>query len=196
MVKKKLTLENTPRKLWSFLKKDSWPSFVISLLLAFVFIKYIFFPTLSFATGTPLPLVIVESCSMYHSAELEDVLQNSIYQDYNIDLEATKDWPLKNGLNKGDIIFTLSPKNIEVGDVVIFNANKRTPIIHRTISINEQGQTITTKGDHNPALLKEEKDISKNSLIGRAVFRVPYLGWVKLIFFEYNRPEKEKGFCT
>ena len=179
------------KKLWTFLKEDSWQSLVVTLILAFVIIKYIFFPLLSLATGTALPLVIVESCSMYHTDGLDEVLQNQIYEDHGITFENTADWSLKNGLNKGDIVFAVSAKNIKVGDVIIFNAGRSHPVIHRTISTNP----LTTKGDHNSGLLSEEQNINPDTLIGKAVFRIPAIGWIKLIFFEPFRNDAEKGLC-
>lgn len=54
-------------KLWYILWKDnSVKGWIISILFIFLFMKFIFFPTISFVTGTALPLAIVESCSMYH----------------------------------------------------------------------------------------------------------------------------------
>lgn len=176
-----------------FLKKDSWMSLVVTLVLAFILIKFIFFPFLSLVTGTSLPLVIVESCSMYHSTDLGNVLANRIYEDNGISPENTTDWNLKNGLSKGDIVFVLGVSEPEVGDVIIFNSDRTHPIIHRIISIDEEG--ITTKGDHNPSVYYFDKDITNEQLIGRAIFRIPFVGWAKLIFFEHLRPEGERGVC-
>lgn len=181
------------RRFWEFLKKDSWQSVVVSLILAFLIIKFIFFPLLSLSTGTELPLVIVESCSMYHPGSMENVLGNPIYSEYNISLSDAESWGFKNGINKGDIIFVVGPKNIEKGDVIIFAAGTPNPIIHRAIRVDD---TLTTKGDHNSGLLEVEKNIQRNQLIGKAVFRIPYLGWVKLIFFEFGRPASERGLCS
>ena len=58
------------KRMWHFLKEDTWQSLGVFLLLALLFIKFIFFPTLAFITGTQLPLVIVESCSMYHDKNI------------------------------------------------------------------------------------------------------------------------------
>jgi len=191
------------KKFWGFLKKDSWQSLLVSLILAFLIIKFIFFPLLSLLTGTALPLVIVESCSMYHSESLEKVIENPLYSEHNINIENTTDWSFKSGLNKGDIIFVIHPKNLKIGDVLIFNANKnstsRYPIIHRIISL----EPLETKGDHNPVQLNlqnnlnkvDETNISQEQLIGKAVFKIPLLGWVKLIFFEQSRPVNERGLC-
>lgn len=188
-----MTFKEKAKRFWNFLREDSWPSFFVSLLLVLIFIKFIFFPTLTALTGTPLPLVIVESCSMYHSTSLENIMNDKIYSNYDLSYENTSDWSLKNGFNKGDIIVVLGPKNVSIGDVIIFNAGQSYPIIHRVIEIDE-GQ-YTTKGDHNFGLLPFEKDIDSDQVIGKAVFRIPYLGWVKLFFFDVFKPSDQRGFC-
>jgi signal peptidase I len=187
--------KNIFKRSWKFLKKDTWLSLLVSLVIAFLFIRFLLFPLLSLITGASLPLVIVESCSMYHSNELEEILENPIYKEYGIDINDTEKWVFQDGLNKGDIVFVLGAEkeDLKIGDVIIFNANKQNPLIHRIISINNG---VTTKGDHNSALLEAEKNIKQEQIIGRAVFRVPYLGWIKLIFFEFFRNPLERGFCT
>ena len=187
-----MDLKFSAKKTWEFLKSDSWSALFVNLLFAFLIIKFIFFPLLSFFTGTSLPLVIVESCSMYHSENLQGILSNSIYSEHNITLEDTKTWNFKNGINKGDIIFAVSPKDFSVGDIIIFNAGATNPIIHRVI---QTSQIITTKGDHNSGLLDMEKNIDKNQIVGKAVFRIPYIGWIKLIFFDFFKDPSERGFC-
>ncbi len=182
------------KNIWGFLRKDSFLSLVVDFILAFLIIKFIFFPLLSIATGTALPLVIVESCSMYHSDGLEEVLQNPIYASNGVTLNDAEDWSFKNGMNKGDIIFVINPKNAEIGNVVIFNGGVAHPIIHRIIA--ETNTKISTKGDHNIGQLSIEQDINKERLIGKAVFRIPYIGWLKLIFFEFSRSPEEKGLCN
>lgn len=193
--------KNIFKRFWIFLKKDTWGSFVVTLLIAFIIIKFIFFPLLSLVTGTALPLVIVESCSMYHSESMEKVMQNSVYSQFNLSLENSKKWGFQNGLNKGDIIFVISPKKAKIGDVIIFGSgNSGTPIIHRIISLNP----MQTKGDNNPVQLIpsnnpgriDETNIVKEQLVGKAVFRIPYLGWLKLIFYEGSRSPEDRGLCS
>ena len=181
------------KKFWNFLREDSWQSLIVSLIIAFVLIKFVFFPVLSFLTGSALPLVIVESCSMYHDDGLEKVLENEIYADYGLEFEDARGWDFQDGLSKGDVIFVASAKNAKVGDVVIFEGGARHPIIHRVIESNDA--RITTKGDHNRGILPTEKDIDKDKLIGKAVFKIPVVGWVKLIFFEWQRAPEERGLC-
>jgi len=187
------------KKIWSFLKEDTWPSFFVDLVLAFLIIKFVFFPLMSLATGSAMPLVIVESCSMYHSTNLEDVMKNPIYNNFNLTLQDAKSWNFKGGINKGDIIFVLRPTNIRIGDVIIFASTSTNPIIHRVISLTP----LETKGDHNSAQLDpdnnpqgvDETNIQKSQLQGKAIFRIPYLGWIKLIFFEPFRASQDRGIC-
>jgi hypothetical protein len=64
-------VKNFFKKFWFILWKDnSLKGWLLSLIVIFVFIRFIFFPVLSLATGTSLPLAIVESCSMYHNGNL------------------------------------------------------------------------------------------------------------------------------
>jgi signal peptidase I len=193
MVKVKEEKENLFKKFWEFLKEDSWQSMVVSLILAFLFIKFIFFPSLSFFTGSALPLVIVESCSMHHSRSLSTILDDNIYNEFNIDSSYADKFPFKNGLEKGDIIFVTGAKNAKVGDVIIFNAGQQYPIIHRIVSSDG---TVTTKGDNNPGLLPIERNVSKDKLVGKAALRIPYLGWIKLIFYEPFRAQSARGLCN
>jgi len=59
------------QKFWHLLwKEDSFKGWLFSIVVLFVFIKFIFFPVLGLVTGTALPLAIVESCSMYHQGNL------------------------------------------------------------------------------------------------------------------------------
>jgi len=183
------------KKILGFFKEDSWMSLIVTLILAFILIKYVFFPLLSLATGTALPLVIVESCSMYHSDSLEEIMENDIYRDYGLKFKDTGNWSFRNGLNKGDIIFVLGvdKEDISVGNVVIFEGGSKHPIIHRVIETGDG--KITTKGDHNQGLLGNEVDIDSELVVGKAVFRVPLVGWIKLIFFEFNQAGSERGLC-
>lgn len=189
-----MSMKESLKKFWAFLKEDSWPSFVVSLVIALIVIKFMFFPLLSLATGTALPLVIVESCSMYHSMELDQIMTEGIYRDYNLTMNDTKGWIFKNGFTKGDIIFVVGAKNAKVGDVIIFNGGQSNPIIHRVVGIDASGK-YTTKGDNNLGFLPYEKGISPDLVVGKAVFKIPALGWVKLIFFDWRKPVEQRGFC-
>ncbi len=214
-----MNIREEAKKFWKFLNQDSWQSTLTFVFLFMIFIMFIFSPLLGILTGFgysesmikptlkssfpfigissgSMNLVIVESCSMYHRETLKGILENGIYAENNISLEDTVDWSFKRGFNKGDIIFSIAPKNLEVGDVIIFNSNQqnvRYPIIHRIIRAEE---TYTTKGDNNPGLLVYEQDISRQQVLAKSVFRIPYIGWIKLILFDWQKSANQRGLCN
>jgi signal peptidase I len=195
------------KKFWYILWKDeSLKGWIISLAVLFIFIKFIFLPLLSLATGTPLPLSIVESCSMYHQGNVFSDYDSwwerngDKYQKFNITEEEFSHFIFKRGFSKGDILFVtgVNPETLKVGDIIIFDAGRENPIIHRIINIKkEEGKYIfSTMGDNNEGQLSSEREIDEDRLVGKAVFRiVPYLGWGKLIFYEHLRPANERGLC-
>ncbi len=184
---------NFLKKFWNFLREDSWQSWIVSLILAFVIIKLIFFPLLSFLLATPLPLVVVESCSMYHGSDFDSWWeQNGLwYENKKIDKEDFESFHFTNGLNKGDIVLVSGRGDYSVGDVIIFQSSFKYPLIHRIVS----DFPLSTKGDKNFDQLSQEMDISDEDVIGKAVLRIPGVGWLKLIFFEALKGNGEKGFC-
>ncbi|MEK6906292.1 MAG: signal peptidase I [Nanoarchaeota archaeon] len=203
-----MNLKEMWKKFWFLLwKDDSLKGWFFSLIFLFVFIKFIFFPTLSFVTGTTLPLAIVESCSMYHDGNLLSDFdgwwkENSgKYEDVNIEKKEFSDFIFKKGFNKGDILFIVGakPDKLKVGDIIIFESGQRNPVIHRVIEIKERDdeRIFSTLGDNNNGQLVFEKEINSDRIVGRAVFKIaPYLGWIKLVFFEGQKSELERGFCS
>ena len=199
---KKIEQKSEPKtilgKIWNFLWKDEsiW-SWIVSLVLAFLLVKFIFFPGLSLLLGTSMPLVVVESSSMHHSGSflgnilgLQDDFEiwwqekGSWYLEQGISkLEAEK-WPLRTGFEMGDIILVTKSKNLEIGDIIIFEANQKHPLIHRIVEIKNENNELVyeTKGDNNSGQLTIEKSITRDKIIGKAQFKIPKLGWVKLGF--------------
>jgi len=113
-----------------------------------------------------------------------------------LSLADTPKWNFQNGVSKGDIIFVVGPKNIKVGDVIIFQAGAKNPLIHRVISIKDG--VYSTKGDNyrtNAGQLQSELAIQKDQIIGKSLFKVPFIGWAKLIFFEFSRSPMDRGMC-
>jgi len=116
------------------------------------------------------------------------------YEDHDISKEQFLGFSLKNGFRKGDIIIVWGRFIPKVGDIVIFQANSGStaprPIIHRIVNI-ENG-IIQTKGDHNQLQLTasnniystDETNIRDSQIIGKAMFKVPYLGWPKIWMVE------------
>jgi len=173
------------KKFWHLLWKDnSFKGWLLSIIFLFIVIKFIFFPFLSLVTGTSLPLAIVESCSMYHKGNLFSDFdmwwshQEDKYPEFIINKLDFQNFPMKNGFNKGDILLIVraDPEKLEVGNIIIFNVNQRNPVIHRIVDI---------------------KEITENQLVGKAILKIaPYVGWIKLIFYEWQKPSSEKGLCS
>lgn len=163
-----------------------------------------------------MPLAIVESCSMYHkqdyllTSDFSDwwERQESKYKELEITNEQFKEFVLKRGFNKGDILFAIKakPEKLKVGDIIMFDAGQNNPLIHRIIKIRKENQEyiFSTIGDNNHQsfiatnnpLGIDEININENQLVGKAVFKIaPYLGWGKLIFYDWRKPKAEQGLC-
>ncbi|MBW2982837.1 signal peptidase I [Candidatus Woesearchaeota archaeon] len=209
--------------------EDSIASWAVNVILAFLIIKFLVYPLLSVALGTSLPIVAVVSESMDHGYTKEyDSTCNKEYelcghklserpsgvafQDYwercgdwyeerGITAGAFRDYPFSNGFSKGDIIILAGeePEDISVGEVIVFQARKPYPIIHRVVDKHDtpQGYVFETKGDHNPIQISggidpglDETDVREEQVLGVAKARVPYLGWVKVGLVELITPSR------
>ncbi len=184
------------KKVWYFIWEDNsiW-SWIVNIILAFLIIKFLVYPGLGLVFGTTHPVVAVVSGSMEHEGGFDnwwntncgDLLQKEIYGEFEITQETFMEYKFKNGFNKGDIMIVLGPKNIGIGDVIVFNANTpMDPIIHRVVNITEENSTYyyTTKGDYNCGFNNFEMSVPHEQLLGKAVLRLPFLGWVKIAFLE------------
>jgi len=82
----------------------------------------------------------------------------------------------------GDMMIVYGDKNLKVGDVVVFDVPERQyPIIHRIHEIRDSG--IITKGDNNPSTDEANWGvISLDKIYGKAILKIPILGWVKILF--------------
>ena len=213
MVKKKVDKKkidpnaNILKKAWNFMwHGDSLLSWISFLVFIFVVIKFILFPGLSLIFGTSLPIVIVESCSMYHDFNFNGWWDENKgwYEGKGISKADFESFPHEGGFNKGDIFFIrgVDKEDIDLGEVIIFTSgNSRAPIIHRVVGLDP----LETKGDNNRVQFTSgnnpgrinEVDITEGQIIGKTTFaRIPLLGWLKLVFFEPLRPESDRGFCS
>jgi len=191
------------KKVWYFIwEDDSIWSWLLNILLAFLIIKFLVYPGLGLVMGTNHPIVAVVSGSMEHDGNFEEwwmsnalcnnarCSQEQWYSMYDIDKTEFLTYKFKNGFNIGDIMFLKGkePKDIKNGDVLVFDVNIGVPIIHRVIDVRDVNGKYyyTTKGDHNPGLFEQigEANISEDQVIGVAVFKVPWLGYVKIWFME------------
>ncbi len=136
--------------------------------------------------GTDKPVVAVVSQSMEHNGASFEEWYNTKgrWYDSKFTKEEMQKWDFRNGFNKGDIIFLRGAKDLEKGEVIVFQGVGTTPIIHRVVDIYQRnGETMyQTKGDNNadsyPGL--GEVDIKQSQIIGKGSFKIPYAGWVKI----------------
>jgi hypothetical protein len=190
-------MKNEPllKRIWHFIwYDDSLLSWIVNLILAFIIIKYLLFPFLGLILGSKFPVVAVVSTSMEHDGNFDTwwnsqaycnnkiCTQEKFYSSFNITKEQFQNFKLKNGFNKGDVMVLTSVDSIKIGDIVVFFSKDGRPIIHRIISLNP----MQTKGDHNQDQIKtnalNETNVQKQMLIGKASFRIPLLGYVKILF--------------
>ncbi len=194
------------KKIWHFIwDDDSVWSWIVNVILAFVLIKFILYPGIGLVLGTSHPVVAVVSGSMEHKTvdgticgtkpinykgNFESYWEtcNAFYLTFNITKMQFEKFYFKNGFNTGDIIVLIGkkPKDVSVGDVIVFSANQPDPIIHRIVAKWEEDGIyyFATKGDHNPGMLPIEYKISEERLIGKAIFRIPGLGYIKIWFVQ------------
>lgn len=187
-----MSFKITLKKFWKFVwHDDSIASWIVAFILAFLIVKFIVYPLIGLAFGTSYPIVAVVSGSMEHEQPFNEwwELNQEWYEGNNIYKEDFEEFVFKNGFMKGDIIFLrgVEPKDIKVGDVIVFQSTTVYPVIHRVVKTWEDGSHyFQTKGDHNgksdPGLL--ELEISEERVLGKTLFRIPKLGWVKLVFVE------------
>lgn len=201
------------KKFWKFFwHDDSVLSWIVNVIIAFVTIRYIVYPLLGLVLGTSYPIVAVVSESMQHNLHDQmicgqqfDEFKESLdsywntcgqwYEKRNISKEQFANFKFNQGFNKGDVIilWRANPNNIKLGDILIFQSNKPQPIIHRVVKITEDNSNYIyqTKGDHNSNSITGiygETAITPDRILGKGMIRIPYLGWIKIVFVELLAP--------
>ena len=188
-MKKKQDPKNFLKKVWHFIwVEDSLASWIVNVILAFLIVKFLIYPLLGLMLGTGYPVVAVVSGSMEHNGlDFDSWWANNgnWYEKDNFTKEEFYDSSLKNGFNKGDIIVLkgINAENIKRGNVIVYSTNRyKYPIIHRVVKKegNPGSYIIETKGDNN--LQQDPEKITDDKLIGKTVFRIPFLGWIKILF--------------
>ncbi len=201
------------KKIWLFFwKDDSVWSWLANIIVAFLVIRYAIYPLLGVMLGTSLPIVAVISESMDHGlydgklcgqqlAEFKDSFDNywdicgGWYEDNGISKQQFQQFPFKEGFYKGDVIilWRANKDNLKAGDILVFQGDKPQPIIHRVVKVWEEKEKFfyQTKGDHNSdsfsGFLGETK-INEKRLLGKGIIKVPYLGWLKILFVDAVKP--------
>ncbi len=183
-------LLRTIKKAWNWVwNDDSLLSYIISILLIFLIVKFIIYPGIGLILGTKLPIVAVMSNSMKHSEDFNEWWNNhgDWYEERGINESMFKEFPLRNGFKKGDLIIIKGKKDINIGDVIVFKVNMDYPIIHRVVEIKKiNNKTIyETKGDNNEGQIVtpyiNELYIDPDQVMGVAWIRIPYLGYPKVL---------------
>jgi hypothetical protein len=151
------------KKFWYYIwYDDSFGSYIANFAFAYVFIKFILFPTLGLLLGTSFPIVAIVSGSMEHKvvdgsicddriiSTGTDSLNQDEWWDYcgdyyvdafNLSKSDFENFEYKNGLNIGDVLILRgkNPKDVEVGEVLIFIPQDinfyltKGPVIHRVV---------------------------------------------------------------
>ncbi|MBS3093175.1 S26 family signal peptidase [Candidatus Pacearchaeota archaeon] len=182
-----MSLRNDVKKTWNWIwNSDSFLSWIVALVVVFIFVKFIFFPILSLIMGTSLPLAGVESSSMDHQIVRDDLGILNIcgtvlseedkryiyfdeyweycgewYEKKGIFQQDFSEFDLKHGFKKGDIVIVLGRFEPNIGDIIIFKPNPDSiaprPIVHRIVAISDN--KIETKGDHNQDQLVRSNNI-------------------------------------
>jgi signal peptidase len=91
---------------------------------------------------------------------------------------------------KGDILVLrgMEPDALKVGDVIVYSVRGRdVPIVHRIVKINPDG-SFQTKGDANSGQLDFEYYVGPDTVHGKVMVIIPYLGWVKIGMVQYVLP--------
>src|SRR3989338_527057 len=213
MVDKMGALRRHGKRVWKFFwHEDSIGSWIANIIVAFLVIRFIVYPLLGIILGTGFPIVAVVSESMEHGLhqgvicgqqfdEFKESFDNywqtcgAWHEEQGITKEKFLSFPLKSGFRKGDVIilWRANRNNLEVGDILVFQGNRPQPIIHRVVKISQENGDYfyQTKGDHNSNSIDGalgETHISEERMLGQGLVRIPYLGWVKILFVDALRP--------
>jgi signal peptidase I len=125
-----------------------------------IVIAYTINLSLSFALGTDMPVVAVESNSMVPAFARGDIL----------------------------LLSGVPASNLKVGDIIVYSPEgQAVPIVHRIITKNPDG-SFQTKGDANAGQLTFEKHIAGEQIHGMVVGILPYVGWIKIGVTSYLIP--------
>lgn len=117
------------------------------------------------ALSTDMPVVAVESNSMVPTFYQGDILIIQGVRDPN------------------DYI-----NSLQIDDIIVFSVEGRdVPIVHRIKQVNPDG-SFQTQGDACTGQHPFEKHIDPETIHGKVVMIIPYLGWVKIGVTQYILP--------
>ncbi len=82
----------------------------------------------------------------------------------------------------GSVVYvkTIIPDDVRIGDAITFRIEELDSVVatHRVVGINHEERTFTTKGDANQVV--DNEPVAFEYFIGRADFKIPYLGYVAM----------------
>ena len=179
---------NTIKKIKHTLKEiffgKGWKSDIAFILLILIIYKFGIENILKIVLNTSHPLVIVATNSMEH--ENFDI---NWYLNNNFTLEEIENFPFKDGINIGDLVIVKGVKCEELkrGDVAVYKTKYyKYPIVHRIVKIERINNKcyITFKGDNNQDILHFERNVSMENIVGKVIFRIPYIGLPKIFLLK------------
>lgn len=98
----------------------------------------------------------------------------------NYQVKIVKSGSMEPAIMTGSIIVIKPSPEYKVGEIITFGKDdkRNIPTSHRINATRmEQGKMLyTTKGDSNNS--PDGKEISQNEIIGKVIFKMPYLGYV------------------
>ncbi len=189
-----MSFAKTVRRVWHFLwEEDSLLSWIVNIILAFILVKFVIYPGLGLVLGTNYPVVAVVSSSMEHDGSFNSWWSNaySWYEQNGVQLSNFEGFDFRNGFDKGDIMLLVGtkPEDLDVGEILVYSTNTNVPpIIHRVVKKEKVNNKLffTTKGDnYRTNRVPDPQPVSEDTVVGRAVFRIPLLGWVKIWFTDF-----------
>ena len=112
------------KDLWYFIWEDnSFWSWIVNILLAFVIIKFVVYPGLGFLLGTSFPIVAVISGSMDHSLSGGSIC-GKIPLNYKSDIDGfwntCGDWYEERGIIKDEFESYTLHNGFKKGDIIVF----------------------------------------------------------------------------
>src|SRR3989344_1408664 len=199
------------KRVWNFIwNDDSIWSWLANIIVAFLVIRFVLYPVLGLLLGTSFPIVAVVSESMEHGVHAGKICNTDLvdfkesfdnywqycgewYEVRGITKSQFRNYPFRDGFNKGDVIILWRANNLQVGDILVFDVSRTQPIIHRRVELfEESGETYyQTKGDHNSDSIissLNENRIGQKRVYGKGGLRIPYLGWLKILVVDAVKP--------
>lgn len=92
----------------------------------------------------------------------------------------------------GSVVIALKtdPKTLQKDDIITYQLNGSSLVTHRVVSVDQEKQTIVTKGDANES--NDSLPVAFSQVVGQVNFHLPYLGY---IIMNIKTPLGIAGIC-